>query len=315
MAYDVSGLVDYIDELSASGDIWKSIVLSGDTAPTLAQFQTKYNELKLPILESDRDIFQDGDNCTFSASGNLDITQTSIDLCNLKVNQEFCPRDLEDKFTGIYLPSGQNYDSLPLGAMHIDRILQQCQAQNELLTWQGDIISGANSLALCDGFNFIVEDSSASTAGGDHTGVGAISNTTALGQVEALVDAAIANADTSAAVHNGMFIMYMGHDTFRDYNVNYRSDFAGGYIHADAMGTTMVQGTRVEMIPVAGLTGTDFMYLTPRNNFSTAMDLAADKGDVRVGLDEREELIWVKLRWKQGFGVRDFSQIFWHAPA
>lgn len=311
MAYDVSTLTNYIDELSASGDIWMSSILGGDTAPTLAQFQTKFNVLELPRFEHDRDIFQDGDNCTFSASGDADYLQNTITLCNLKINTEFCVRDLEDKFTGVYLPGGQNYEGLPNEAMHIDRMLGQAKAQNELLTWRGDTAFGVGSLLLCDGYIKIVNDNIGSVATGAAISTGAITSANALGFVEGLVDAAIDDVDTAGMINQGGFVLYMGHDAFRAYDLNYRTTH-GDYVRANEMGNLVVQGTQVRIIPVGGLNGQNAMYLTPNANFSTAMDLASDIEAPKIGMDQYMENVWVKLRWKQGFGLRDFSQVFVH---
>ena len=83
MAYDVSALTDFVDELSQANDVWHKAVVSGASSAHFNIINSKFDTVKLPTLVGDRDIFQDGSACAASPTGNDDFTQESITLANI----------------------------------------------------------------------------------------------------------------------------------------------------------------------------------------------------------------------------------------
>ena len=66
-------------------------------------------------------------------------------------------------------------------------------------------------------------------------------------------------------------------------------------------------GTRVKVVTQNFLTGTGTIILSRRGNFVAALDLESDFTNIVMGLDQYQENIWWKFRFKAGVGFRDLS--------
>ena len=66
-------------------------------------------------------------------------------------------------------------------------------------------------------------------------------------------------------------------------------------------------GTRVPVVIQTHLTGTGTIILTRKGNFVVALDLESDFTNIKLGMDQYEENIWWKFRFKGGVGFRDLS--------
>ena len=84
MAFNVSALTEFVEEKMKGGDIWTGTTSYAETLrqPAIDIFGgVKSNSIKLPKMAFTATI-QDGDDCTFSASGDDTITQSTITLDN-----------------------------------------------------------------------------------------------------------------------------------------------------------------------------------------------------------------------------------------
>jgi len=306
MAFDVSGLVADLDN---SDELWMNLTLGGDTAQFLKEFSTKKDTFKLPTFQGDRDIFQNSKTCALTPTGNDDFTEEAVTLASIGVLKEYCLRDLENFYTSDLLPAGQNYTE----ALRIsfEETTRQIVAQNEINTWLGDT-GGSGSLALQDGFVKLIGTTNAAKAiTGTRISFGPITDTTALGFVEGLVDAIMNVPDLSSAAASGELELYISPQNRRDYDINYRTTF-GDTTHATDFNEDFVQGTNIRFRVVGGLTGADFMCITPKDNLSQVVDLSSDESTITAGLDEFENNVWIKTVFKKGYGARNYSQIAFH---
>ena len=112
MALDLTALTDYIDEQQFN--LATASLVGGRTAGFLTpqlgvKGETKINKMDVDVT------MQDGSGCTFDASGDNDITftQETIDAKQVKINMEFCPKDLNAYYWRTQMPAGTHQESLP----------------------------------------------------------------------------------------------------------------------------------------------------------------------------------------------------------
>ena len=310
MAYDVSALTAYVDELSQSNEIWHKAVVSGASSASFNIINSKFNTVKLPTMVGDRDIFQDGTTCAVSPSGNDDFTQESITLNNVVVLKEYCMKALEATYTGTYLPQGQTYNDA-LRASY-EETLRQVEAQNEINAWKGDT-GGAGSLAMGDGFVKLIGTTNiAKCLTGAVISTGAITAANALGFVEGLVAAVMNDIDTAAAALAGELELWISPEDRRFYDLNYRTTY-GDTTHASNFDEDFVQGTNIRFKVAPGLSNEAFMCISPKMNLTKAVDLLSDETRITGGTDEYDQNVWLKTEFKVGYGCRNYSQIAVHA--
>jgi len=113
--------------------------------------------IQVPAL-SDTLIWQNGDACGFSASGDTTISARVLTVGRIKVNKEWCVNDLETKYTQLLLSPGSNYDALPGGidAAFVETILGTTKENVETAIWQGDTNSWNSQLKQFDGLVKII---------------------------------------------------------------------------------------------------------------------------------------------------------------
>jgi hypothetical protein len=277
-----------------------------DTAPWLNQIQGVKATNALPTVNHEQNVLQSAASELTAASFNGDVVVEQVNLPTAKVAywNKFNLADLEGYYTQKYLPRGANYDigetESVLATLLADSIPNVISKQVENLTWRGDTSLGSGTgLQFVDGFNVLHEALSPTS-----TGTLTLSNTR--GYVDGLINAAVADADWSAALSNGGARIYMGHDAYRFYATSYRSDF-GSLPYNNEFNKMVIDGTNVSMIPCAGLTGTNYVYLAKNDILTIGTDLDSDQNNIMMGFDQFEEYVWVKCKFRLGFASRDVN--------
>lgn len=153
MGYNISALPDFKTEGKAF--VIKSILESqtikklndaGSFDPTAKGTQT------IQLLDSDL-VIQDGTNCGFDASGGAILSQAELAVKDLKINEEYCPRDLERVWAKGELKAGQDYEEIVFMADIADMNSKKAALELEKMVWLGDTsLTGATSLKQINGF-------------------------------------------------------------------------------------------------------------------------------------------------------------------
>lgn len=93
------------------------------------------------------------DSCTYASSGTTTITEKTIAVCDIAINQTLCIDDLEGTFVSEYMKSGAMNSDIP--NLEWDFINQNMTdvVRGDLgaIMWLGDTTSGTYPLYLCDG--------------------------------------------------------------------------------------------------------------------------------------------------------------------
>lgn len=153
MGYNITNLPDFKTEGKAF--VIKSILESqtlkklndaGSFDPTAKGSQT------IQLLDTDL-VIQDGAGCGFTPQGGAILSQAILSVKPLKINEEYCPRDLERTWAKGELKAGQDYDSVVFMNDIADINSKKAALELEKMVWLGDVASGATaSLRKIDGF-------------------------------------------------------------------------------------------------------------------------------------------------------------------
>lgn len=301
-----SSLTDYVEE--KKGELLHAAILGAQTLSYPIDIVTgvKYKET-LNYVAQDAP-FQAGGTCAFNASGSTTFTQKVITVLDLKVQDEWCPKVLEKKYTQMFLKPGVKQDELPLGKFLTDKIGVNIAGQMESAIWQGDTASGINNLKHFDGLIKTI-DAAASLISATTTADITTSNIrTIIDEMYTLIPAAIINDPAKPLV------LLMGMDTFRLLVLKLSTDNLYNY----AVNTTlaaneiMYPGFNLKVIGLNGLnniTGTapeykDRMFLTHFDNLVFATDLENDMENYELWFSQDDRVIKYSVEWKAGVQVK-----------
>ena len=122
--FTVTGLTTYIKE--NVDDIYVASITQSETLKVagISIMAGVKNAEKLTLFANTAP-FQVGGTCAFNASGTSTFSNRTLTVSPLKVNDVFCPDDLQIKFTSTKLIAGSNYDSLGFYEKLINEVVMQ----------------------------------------------------------------------------------------------------------------------------------------------------------------------------------------------
>lgn len=148
MAFDVSGLSNYTEQ-NKQALITQSLFGSKTISMMTPMVGVKSSET-INILDTDA-VFQAGGTCAWNASGTTAITQRTVTVGKVKVQEALCPKALEAKYTQTLLAVGSNPESIPFEQIYAEKKAALIASQMETAIWQGDTTSATNNLSYFDG--------------------------------------------------------------------------------------------------------------------------------------------------------------------
>ena len=157
MAYNVSALGSFTKE-NAESLIYKQIA-QGTTA-SLMTLQPGIKSAETINIVASRAVFQAGGSCGFNASGDTTFSQRTLTVGKIKLNMQWCEKDLEPKYLQGAMKAGSTYDMLTFEQEIIGDIVQNISKDLEVAIWQGDTGSANVYLNKFDGLIKIIDDAS-----------------------------------------------------------------------------------------------------------------------------------------------------------
>lgn len=296
-SFNLSGLATYTDQVG--GELMRKAILEGETAKIIKVQPGVVGSQAINLLNSNL-VVQEG-TCGWDASGSTIYTQRNITTCQYKVNESLCPRELSDYWLGQLLQPGDYNETVPfeeeISILKTQQISQYCE----------NLIWGADSGTTCfSGFKqlFARVGTGTTTATGGIVipGQSAIASTTALSQVDALIEAI-----PDDVVDRTDWVVFMSHANYRKYLINYRT---ANYYHYNPESSyedfkTFHPATNILVHPVGGLNGSNLVVLAPAGYMVLGVNLLSDSETLKmwyaVDFDE------VRLRSNFNLGV----QIAW----
>lgn len=312
MALDLTGLTAYIDEQNFP--MMTKALIGGRTASLLTPQLGVKGKTKINLMDVDV-VMQDGSGCAWNASGNIDLTQREIDAKQVKINLEFCPKELNAYYWRTQMAAGTHQESLPFEEQFANYLVEKVQNEIEKVIWNGDFAGGSGNLAMFDG---LIIPSASFTDCNVSTGSFPIPLATAITISNVLEAIERIYVETpSAAVAKGDFKIFLGTDKFRVLaaalmNGNGLTS-AGGQLNNYTSSFDPLRlifpGTNIEIVGVGGLEATnDIVGFSVANAF-LGMDLSEDSSKIESWYSQDDRKFRVAMEFTMGTQVAYPDQV------
>lgn len=182
MSWSLSTLAAYTKDNAEK--LYTSAIVDAPTAALIAREGILLTGVKtaerIPTLTTDA-VLQDGSTCGFNASGTTEISQRTVTVGAIKVQEEFCLIDLEAKFTQLMMQKGSLPEEMPgpIEAAFVEQKNNKIADKMEKALWKGDtLLTGNTDLKWFDGFIKIIDDATGVANANAMSGTGTITATT-----------------------------------------------------------------------------------------------------------------------------------------
>lgn len=301
MAFNVTGLTNYTKEESLQ--LLTKAMFTGKTASLLSAAGQVLPNIKsaeiLPLLSSD--IFFQADSCSYQSSGTTTISQRTLTVGKVKVQETLCPKDLETKYTQKALAAGEAVDM----GVFTDQIGNEKAGDIaeaiETAIWQGDLASANPNLNKWDGFLTILTalgfggagDPIKGNVGNAYASITSSNIDDILGTIYGVIPAALLDKPD-------LFIG-MGTDTFR----LYRQWLVGAnlfhYSPAEIQSMEIVDPiTGIKIYGLNGMNGTNKIVAGLWSNFFLGTDLFDEQSEYSFIWNPFERRIQFHAAFKYG---------------
>jgi len=311
MGFDVSGLAPYIEQ--ENFPLITKALAGGRTASMLTPQLGVKGKTKINLMDTSV-VMQADTGCTWDQNGTITYSQREIDAKPVKINMEFCPKELEGYYLRTQLAAGAHTDALPFEAQFADYLVEKIQDELEKVIWQGDVTSGSGNLAMFDG---LLVDSASFTdcnTAAYGTPLGGLTMADAVEAVQRVYA-----LSPSEAVSQGDFKIFCGLDIFRLFaaaimngggNVanggggqlnNYQSEF-------DPL-RMIFPGTNIEVVGVNGLTGLTKVVGMNMSNAFLGFDLQTDSSSLEMWYSQDDRKFRVAAEFTMGTQIAYLDQV------
>lgn len=259
---------------------------------------------QIPLFDTDA-VFGT-QSCSFDPSGTTSITQRSITVGKIKVEEKICPKDLEAYFTQEALKAGSTYEDFgnaDFQRAYLDRKNTKIASQLETAIWQGDTTSGNANLNKFDGLIKLIDAGSPVDANvSAFTGVATIATVTASNVIAATEG--IYRAIPVAVLEKGDVKVFVGNDWYRLLIMAYRAANLFAYNPQDSNARSfIIPGTDIEIVAVNGLNTTGDAYAISLGNIAMAVDLVDEETSYRMWYSEDNNDVRYRVEFKIGVNV------------
>ena len=185
---NLANLTKYTDQLS--GILLKESVLVGSTFDFISiQTGIKYAD-SINLLTNSLTAAAGGCG-TISPAGSTTLSQRSISVCPIKVEESICVDDFEQYWIGQLAKEGSYNEFAPeaFNQLYLANKVEKIGQLVEDIFWKGSVNStyGGGNLALCNGILEVLENTSATASVIAATATGALTPATALDVVDNMI--------------------------------------------------------------------------------------------------------------------------------
>ena len=246
------------------------------------------------------------DACGWDPSGTTTLSQATVTVGKIKMEETICPKDFEAYFSQEALKAGSTYEDFgwaDFQTKFTEQKNKMIAKQLEVGLWQGDTDSAVENLKRFDGLIKIIDAGSPVNANvSGYVSGGPISTITAANIVSILngvykaIPVEIIDADDLK--------VFVGNDTYRLAILAYQALNLYNYkVDGDANQTFVIPGTNVELVAVNGLNGTGDIYATTLSNIAMAFDLEAEEENYKIWYSQDNNEVRYRVAFKLGIGV------------
>jgi hypothetical protein len=301
MAFNVTGLTNWT-KANETTLITKSL-FKAKTATLMTKLTGVKSSMQIPTLAKNV-VFQAGGTCGFNASGDTSITSRNVTIGKISVQEEWCVKDLETKYTQLLLTNGSYYESLPGGieAAIVEQTTGQIAESIETAIWQGDTASINVNLNKFDGLKKIIGAAAGVINANVSTFITPVTAITAT-NILSIVDAIYTAIPVSILDKEDLHI-FMGNDVYRLYQLALKNANLFHYIaNGDADATFTHPGTNLKIMPVNGLNGTRDLYVLRTSNMFLGVDLEGDEDRFKMWYSEDFNVVRFRSEFKYGVQI------------
>lgn len=312
MAFTFSGLSAYIEEQNFP--MVTKALIGGRTASLLTPQLGVKGKTKINLMDVDV-VMQDGSGCAWLASGDVALTQREIDAKQVKINLEFCPKELNAYYWRTQMAAGTHQESLPFEEQFANYLVEKVQNEIEKVIWNGDFVSGSGNLAMFDGLGILAPsftDCNLSTGSFPFPLTTAITISNVLEAIERIY------VETpSAAVAKGDFKIFLGTDKFRVLAAALMTGngltSAGGQLNNYTSSFDPLRlifpGTNIEIVGVGGLEASENVVGFSVANAFLGMDLSEDSSKIESWYSQDDRVFRVAMEFTMGTQVAYPDQV------
>ena len=267
MAFSIATLPEYVDQ--SRMELIGKAFLDGKTAG-LVNLEVGVNQkTALNLIGTDVKL-QDGANCSWSAQGDVTLTQRNLEPVFVKVNMALCDKDLLKKYASHEVKMAAGKETLPFEAKIMEEVTKSIAEQIEKKLWNGD--TGLSLKGYLD------------ILGTDGT-VGDRASASAYNAIKTVY-----NKLNPAIVMKEDTVIFVGEDDYRAFIQDLVAANLYHFAPDYKEGEYVLPGTAVRVIAVPGLTGTSAVVGGQLSNFFYGVDAADDAQtlDVWYSKDARE---------------------------
>jgi len=248
------------------------------------------------------------DACGWNASGSTTLSQATVTVGKIKLEETICPKDFEAYFSQEALKAGSTYEDFGW-AEFSDKFAAQknkmIAKQLEVAIWQGDT-TGTNTntntnkfdglIKLIDAGSPVDANVSGYVSGGPISTITAANVVSCINAVYKAVPVEIIDAEDLKVM--------VGNDVYRLAVLAYQALNLYNYkVDADANQTFVIPGTNVELVAVNGLNGTGDIYATTLSNIAMAFDLEAEQENYDIFWSRDNNEIRFRVAFKLGVNI------------
>lgn len=299
MAFDVTPLADYVNQ-NREGLIGQTVTMARSTQ--LFDLQTGF-KFKGAINRIDTDvIFNDNSSCGRTANGTTKLDQRILEVGEISVNEDLCPKDLNKKYTNQQMAQGSKDDAIPFEEEWTDLKVKKVLAEQEKAIWQGDKASGNANLNKFDGLIKIIDAEGSDVVNGNTTNATAITSD----NIDTLINAMYV-AIPESVLEAGDAAILVGTEIFRMYVMKLVAANLFHYKESDENLEVTIPGTTTKVIAIPGLSGTNRMFagrIGSQGGFVIGTDLEGEEEQFKVWYSEDDKVVKLDIEWKMGTQIK-----------
>tara|TARA_R110000822_G_scaffold158970_4_gene298484 strand:- start:137 stop:1093 length:957 start_codon:yes stop_codon:yes gene_type:complete len=318
MSFSLSGLTDYTAENQF--ELMTATVLGAKMMSLATVVPNIKGPSKLPTL-SQSVIFQD-DACSFSASGSTTFTQRTLTPGKVKINDSWCPKDLEPKYLSQEMAAGAHHEAVTpdyVWQAIMNEYTKQIARDIDIAIWKGEDGIGAGNNGHWDGYVTLL--SSGTTDADSGNTITDLGDPTQAIAAQKLVYLAAAVAgltefddfrvfvgyDDYAALVSGLMAAGLTYGT-------YLNGFGGANVDPNSSDGLSFPGTGLRVIPVVGLNGTNKLYAGRLSNFFIGVDAEGDFNSLETWYSQDDRVVKLAMEFKVGVQVAFPAEIITILP-
>ena len=245
-------------------------------------------------------VFGDGSNCGWNPDGADTFSQRVIEVKPLKINKEFCWKELRKYWMNYQMLFEAGRETLPFEEKFIENNLNAINAELEKQIWQSTVSEGAGFSGLLD---MIKKEY------GNGVILKTISNTSTAIQI---IDAAYEGMTPVMLDQNPA--IFVSPSTFRSYVQGLNATCCANREMLDAASESITYpgDSRVTIVPVNGMEGgpADIIAVgTPAKNLVYGTDIEGSENTFKFWYDEKEDKFMFKVLFNAGTQIKFPDQV------